>query len=177
MTKFFGWYFIICTSIILSSFDFEISENFLISDCWNYTLNIWDLNVKLNSKIKTFNNIIVNGGYLSSGISSDNFLELNESVLLYGGYGYIYLINRINYKMNIVIASNVYNLCFCKISENFFINGNSNGNFVEWKNIENFNLSKIEEKEAHNNSYIRYIIKNDKYIISCDDNGNLNFWK
>ena len=153
---------------------YEIRENILISDCWNYSLNIWDL--KLYKKIMTVNNIILNGGYLSSGFMSDNFCELNESVLLYGGYGYIYLINRSNYKINTIIVSNVYNLCFCKISDYIFLNGNSEGNFIQWKNIENYNLSKIDIKEAHNKSNIRYIIKNDKYIISCDDKGNINFW-
>ena len=154
---------------------YEIKENILISDCWNYTLNFWDL--KLNKKILTVNNIILNGGYLSYGFLSDNFYELNETVLLYGGYGYIYLINRDNYNINTIVVNNVYNLCFCKISDNVFLNGNSEGNFVEWKNIENYNLSKIDTKNAHDKTNVRYIIKNENYIISCDDKGNINFWK
>ena len=154
---------------------YEIKENILISDCWNYTLNFWDL--KLNKKILIINNIILNGGYLSYGFLSDNFYELNETVLLYGGYGYIYLINRDNYNINTIVVNNVYNLCFCKISDNVFLNGNSEGNFVEWKNIENYNLSKIDIKKVHDNTNIRYIIKNDNYIISCDDKGNIKFFK
>ena len=138
-------------------------------------MNFWDL--KLNKKILTVNNIILNGGYLSYGFLSDSFYELNETVLLYGGNGYIYLINRDNYNINTIVVNNVYNLCFCKISDNVFLNGNSEGNFVEWKNIENYNLSKIDTKDAHDKTNIRYIIKNDNYIISCDDKGNIKFFK
>ena len=153
---------------------YEIKENILISDCWNYSLNFWDLN--LNKKIKTVNNIILNGGYLSSGFLSDSFCDLNESILLYGGYGYIYLINRFDFKINTIIVSNLYNLCFCRISDYIFLNGNNEGNFIQWKNIENYNLLKIDIKETHDKTNIRYIIKNDNYIISCDDKGNIKFW-
>ena len=66
---------------------------------------------------------------------------------------------------------------FVKLLENDFLNGNSEGNFVEWKNIENYNLSKIDIKKVHDNTNIRYIIKNDNYIISCDDKGNIKFFK
>ena len=146
---------------------FEIKQNYLITDCINNSISIWDL--KKEIKIDTINNINVNS-YIN-----DYFLKFNN-LILYCGKNFIYSIDLNTFKLLQSFNNQIYNLTICKFNNNSFLIGNNKGEIIQYKLINNKIELKEIKKNAHND-YINNIIKlNDFIFISCGNDGLIKIW-
>ena len=146
---------------------FEPKQNYLITDCINNSISIWDL--KKEIKIDTINNINVNS-YIN-----DYFLKFNN-LILYCGKNFIYSIDLNTFKLLQSFNNQIYNLTICKFNNNSFLIGNNKGEIIQYELINNKIELKEIKKNAHND-YINNIIKlNDFIFISCGNDGLIKIW-
>ena len=133
------------------------------------SLVFYDLNK--NEKIKTLKNLnlLVDFG--------NRIVQLNNQEIVVAGEEKIYLIDANHYKILYEIITENFNYCTLKLSNEFFLIGDSNGTITQFK-IENKKIVKNSWKnKSHNNRIFAITILNDMIISGDGINNEIIIWK
>jgi len=150
----------------------EIKDNIIAYDvCNNNNIIFYDLN--LNNKLKTFNNIEVNDGY----ICYKRFCLINDNILLYSNKNKIHFfdINEYKYIKNINVFDRDNSLF--KLNDNYLLTGSREGNITQYK-INNNDIEKISiKKGCHEYKTVNFAFLNNEFILSSGDDKTVKIWK
>ena len=145
----------------------EIRKNEVVALSGN-NINFYDLNKrdKINS-ISGFESFHLNPG--------KKFCLANDELLFVCGCNNIFLVDYKAYQLINKIGCE-YIVTLYKISDNFIVSGQDNGDIRQWQ-CNGRDIKLYSYKKAAHNTNVDYIFNLNKILLSGDGSGNLKVWE